>query len=77
MEHQARLEADLQKASKLESLGVLAGGIAHDFNNLLQVVMGNIMLAKLEDQAMEVAGDCLLEAEGVVQSGQKISPSSS
>ena len=63
LEHQAELEHELQKAAKLESLGLLAGGIAHDFNNLLTVVMGNITLAMLEDKAMEVAGDCLRDAE--------------
>ena len=38
----------MQKAAKLDSLGVLAGGIAHDFNNILTAIMGNISLAMLE-----------------------------
>ena len=39
-----RLAAELLKASKLESVGLLAGGIAHDFNNILTAIIGNLSL---------------------------------
>ncbi len=43
-----RMDREMQKAQKLESLGVFAGGIAHDFNNLLMVLMGTISIIKLD-----------------------------
>ncbi len=41
----AAVASELMKASKLESVGLLAGGIAHDFNNILTAVIGNLALA--------------------------------
>lgn len=48
-----KLQDELLKAHKLESVGILAGGIAHDFNNLLTGILGNISLAKLIAQSNE------------------------
>ncbi len=41
-----KLEKEILKVSKIESLGLLAGGIAHDFNNLLTAVIGNLSLLR-------------------------------
>ena len=42
-----KMEKELIKIQKLESVGILAGGIAHDFNNSLQAILGYISLAEL------------------------------
>lgn len=63
MTERVKLEAEVLRATKLESVGVLAGGIAHDFNNLLTVVMGNVTLAMLDTQVHKAGGQWLHEAE--------------
>lgn len=63
LEKEARLQTELERSSRLESLGVLAGGIAHDFNNLLTAILGNLGLAAMDKRVMEAAGDCIAEAE--------------
>jgi PAS domain S-box-containing protein len=42
------MEAELARAQKLESIGLLAGGIAHDFNNILTAIFGSLALAKMD-----------------------------
>lgn len=58
-----RLEDELQKASKLEALGVLAGGIAHDFNNSLAALVTHIGLVRMSFPEDSEAARQLREAE--------------
>ncbi|HYQ00714.1 MAG TPA: PAS domain S-box protein [Polyangiaceae bacterium] len=61
-----RLEQQIERSQRLESLGVLTGGIAHDFNNLLVGILGNadllLMTLTAEDEresalAIRTAGE--------------------
>ncbi len=64
-----KMEADLQRMEKLESIGFLAGGIAHDFNNILTAILGNISLARVyedpiqKDKRLEEAEKASLNAK--------------
>jgi PAS domain S-box-containing protein len=60
-----KLEEEMLKIQKLESVGILAGGIAHDFNNLLTGIIGNISLAKMKIDSSHEARRYLEEAEKV------------
>lgn len=69
-----RLDAELLRAQRLESIGRLAGGLAHDFNNLLQVIMGNINLAQrvvdrngIDSRNLKIANKACLRATGLTK----------
>ena len=50
-----KLQDQLARTQREESLGTLAAGIAHDINNLLTAAFGQIDMAKLTDSATERA----------------------
>jgi PAS domain S-box-containing protein len=64
----AALEAQLQQAQKMESVGRLAGGVAHDFNNLLTVIMG---LAQLGARELPPEHPARSRFEGIRQAADK------
>jgi PAS domain S-box-containing protein len=45
--YQKKMEAEVIRARKLDSVRILAGGIAHDFNNIMMGILGNLNLAKM------------------------------
>ena len=47
-EEKKKLEARLNHAQKMESLGRLAGGVAHNFRNILQGIMANSQFLQME-----------------------------
>jgi two-component system cell cycle sensor histidine kinase/response regulator CckA len=63
MTERRSMEAELFKARKLESLGVLAGGIAHDFNNMLTGIITNLFMAKIRIKNDPETSQLLAEAE--------------
>ncbi|MFP3983596.1 MAG: PAS domain S-box protein [Desulfurivibrionaceae bacterium] len=60
---QLRMEKEMTKIKKLESIGVLAGGIAHDFNNILAGILGNLNLALFDRNMGKETRELLSEAE--------------
>ena len=58
-----KMEEELLKAKKLESIGILAGGIAHNFKNFLTAILGNITLARMSVNPKDEIYSILNEAE--------------
>jgi two-component system cell cycle sensor histidine kinase/response regulator CckA len=66
------LEAQLQQAHKMESLGTLAGGIAHDFNNLLMGIQGRTSLMLLDTDSQHPFFEHLKGVEDYVKSASDL-----
>ena len=62
------LQERLNRAERMESLGILAGGVAHDLNNVLGVVLGHAELLLLKTEELGAARSSL---KAIMKGGQK------
>jgi two-component system, cell cycle sensor histidine kinase and response regulator CckA len=58
-----RLEAEVQRTQKMDTVGMLAGGVAHDFNNVLTGIQSAAAMARLELPRAHAAEGDLAEIE--------------
>jgi PAS domain S-box-containing protein len=67
-EEKRSLEERLNRAEKMEALGVLAGGVAHDLNNVLGVMVGySELLLHREDKSSPIRP----QLEAIMKGGQR------
>jgi two-component system, cell cycle sensor histidine kinase and response regulator CckA len=66
-----KMQDELLKIQKLESLGVLAGGIAHDFNNILTGILGSLSISRLQLESSHKIARHLEQCEkAAIQAGE-------
>lgn len=67
-----KMEAELLKTQKIESIGILAGSMAHEFNNILVAITGNLALAKMYAKPELEVYDIISEAEKASQRAENL-----
>ena len=67
-----RIEVQVHRSQRLESLGQLAGGIAHDFNNMLGVIVNyaNFVIEEAESPTPD-AKAIVADARQVIRAGER------
>lgn len=53
----------VQRAQKLEAVGLMAGGVAHDLNNVMTTILGNVYVARMDMAEDAVVSDELEQIE--------------
>jgi PAS domain S-box-containing protein len=68
-----KIELELARNQKMESLGVLAGGVAHDFNNLLTIILGYMDLISMKCGDGEKFKDMFVAIKGAIERATHLS----
>jgi PAS domain S-box-containing protein len=73
---QRRMQEQLIRARKMETLVTLVGGIAHDFNNQLTAILGNLDMLRGDLEKWQSEGKSMLESikpclQGAEQAAQR------
>ena len=63
-----KIEEQLARAQKLETIGTLAGGVAHDFNNILTIING---YAQILQMGLEKESKLYSDAEQILKAGER------
>jgi signal transduction histidine kinase/ActR/RegA family two-component response regulator len=71
-EQREDLQAQLNQAQKMESIGTLAGGIAHNFNNILMAIQGRASLMILDKDPSDPDYDHLKDIEACVKNAAEL-----
>lgn len=71
--YRKKIEEEVQKSQRLESIGVLAGGIAHDLNNILTALLGNLYVAMAKSEENSEACAILRDTEHIVDKAKNLS----
>lgn len=67
-----KMAEEVLRASKLQSIGVLAGGLAHDFNNMLTAVTANLSLVREQENLSAEVHCSINEAEQGAKRAQEL-----
>lgn len=67
-----KMQEEIIRNEKLDSLGILAGGIAHDFNNFLTIIMGSCSLLMVKMKGNTEITDMISDVEKATERAKRL-----